>query len=86
MEMHRRTLERRLQRQHSSVQAIFDDVRHEVARQLLRETNQSVTAVAHAVGFADSTAFIRAFRNWAGTSPGQWRKRHRAEGRSPRLP
>jgi AraC-like DNA-binding protein len=73
MAMHRRTLDRRLQRRGSSVQAIFDDVRYEVARQLLRETTQPVTEVAHAAGFADATSFIRAFRGWAGTSPGLWR-------------
>jgi AraC-like DNA-binding protein len=44
-----------------------------LARQLLSSTNLSVTKIAAALHYADPNIFSRAFRNWAGSSPKQWR-------------
>jgi AraC-like DNA-binding protein len=43
------------------------------AARLLRETEQSVAAVALACGFYDHSAFTRAFRQFTGTTPSQYR-------------
>jgi AraC-like DNA-binding protein len=72
--IHRRTLIRRLAQRGTSFQEILDQVRYDVARQLLRETRRSVTDIGAALGFSESSAFTHAFRRWAGCTPKAWRK------------
>jgi len=44
------------------------------ARTLLRESKMTVAKIASAVGFKDSTRFIRTFRRICGMTPGMYRK------------
>lgn len=44
------------------------------ARRLLTETDLSIAAVAHGVGYTDSAYFVRTFRNAHGTTPLRWRR------------
>jgi AraC-like DNA-binding protein len=71
--LHRRTLHRRLEAEGTSVQALLNATRYEIARQLLRETRLPLTAIAAALRFSDPSAFSRAFRAWSGTAPSVWR-------------
>lgn len=85
LDMHRRTLNRRLRAQRRTFQSVLDEVRFEVARHLLRETSQSVVDITYTLGYADASAFTRAFRRWTGVAPVQWRAQHgplSSEGRS----
>ncbi len=70
---HRRTLNRRVSQHGWTVKRLIEDERYAIARRLLRETGLSVTQVATVLGYADSTAFSRAYRRWSGSSPGAWR-------------
>jgi AraC-like DNA-binding protein len=74
--MHERTLRRRLALEGTSLQQLIDQTRFDLARQLLRNTGLSVSAIAAALQYADVNALSRAFRRWAGISPNQWRARH----------
>lgn len=69
-----RTLQRELQQHGISHQQIVDEVRRERARHLL-ERGLSVADVATRLGFAEPSAFFRAFRRWTGSSPGALKKR-----------
>jgi AraC-like DNA-binding protein len=80
LDMHRRTLNRRLKAQRRTFQSVLDEVRFEVARHLLRETRQSVVDITHTLGYADASAFIRAFRRWTGVAPAQWRAQNGQSG------
>jgi AraC-like DNA-binding protein len=73
LSIHRRTLIRRLAQRGTSFQEILDQVRYDVARQMLRETNRSVTEVGAALGFSESSGFTHAFHRWSGVSPSAWR-------------
>lgn len=73
LELHERTLRRRLQAEGTSVHGLVAQARFEIARQLLRETRLSLRDIAVALGYAEASAFVRAFRGWAGCAPGQWR-------------
>ena len=73
LDMHRRTLNRRLKAQGRTFQSVLDEVRFEVARHLLRETRQSVADITYALGYGDTANFSRAFRRWTGVAPLQWR-------------
>lgn len=71
--VHPRTLNRRLQEQGTSFRQVREECQHEAARQLLRDTDLPVADIAAILGYADSPAFIRAFRRWTGTAPAGWR-------------
>lgn len=73
---HPRSLQLALQRSGQSFRALLDDVRYNEARQQLQLSAQSVTDLALHLGYADETAFSRAFRRWSGMAPREWRKAH----------
>ncbi len=64
-----RTLRRRLTEESSSYRMLLDEVRHEVAVQLLHETRLSVAEVAERLGYSETASFTHAFRRWTGGSP-----------------
>jgi AraC-like DNA-binding protein len=72
--MHVRTLGRRLQATGTSFKELLDSTRAEMAKQLLQDTRLSVARVATALGFSDATAFTRAFQNWVGVTPREFRR------------
>lgn len=49
-------------------------IRIDAATRLLRETNLSVSEIAHQCGFYDHSAFTRAFRKATGTTPRSFRQ------------
>ncbi|NCC28537.1 MAG: AraC family transcriptional regulator, partial [Gammaproteobacteria bacterium] len=53
--------------------------RYEIACQLLRDTRLATQDVASALGYADVTAFARAFRCWSETTPAAWRSAHQPD-------
>lgn len=71
--VHRRTLNRRLRDEGTTFKALMDAARHDIACQLLRDTQLTTLDVAMTLGYADAAAFSRAFRRWSGTSPAAWR-------------
>ena len=77
LRMHQRTLNRRLRAHGTSFRGELDNVRYAVAQQLLAESTIPMARIATILDYADVTAFSRAFRRWAGITPGQWRKRSR---------
>ena len=71
---HKRTLNRRLAEERTSFAKLLGEVRFQIARQLLAETDLSFTDVAAALNYTDASTFSRAFRSWAGTTPSGWRQ------------
>jgi AraC-like DNA-binding protein len=74
LSMHRRTLNRRLKMAGTTFQDVLDEVRLEVARQLLSGSEISLDDVAATLGYASVSPFMRAFRRWTKTTPDQWRR------------
>ena len=72
--LHRRTLNRRLQALGTSLHQIVEEIRFEIARQLVEHTQMPLVEVATALGYADASAFTRAFRRWSGRAPSAWRE------------
>jgi AraC-like DNA-binding protein len=82
--IHRRTLNRRLRARGTTFKALLDEVRYEVARHLLRDTQMPILEVSGAVGYAEASCFTRAFRSWSGMSPAEWRAaQHSTARRTP---
>jgi len=69
-----RTLHRQLKEAGASLQSLKDDVRCERAKDLLYRSGMPIKQVAQAAGFRNEKSFIRAFRQWTGTSPAEFRK------------
>jgi len=72
--MHRRTLNRRLQLQGVTFRDVLDEVRYEVARQLLTLSRLSIDDIAASLGYASASPFVRSFKRWSGHPPGHWRR------------
>lgn len=70
-----RTLQRRLASSGTSFDQVADDLRRARAFVMLRDGDDSIAAIAAKLGFADPSAFHRAFRRWTGGTPGAWRER-----------
>jgi AraC-like DNA-binding protein len=74
LSMHRRTLNRRLKAEGTTFQRVLDEVRFDIARQLLLDSNAHLDDIAATLGYAAVTPFMRTFRRWSGTTPGHWRR------------
>lgn len=64
-----RTLRRRLAAEGEPLRAIQEDLRRRRAEHLLSTTTLPVAAIAEALGYSESAAFINAFRRWTGHTP-----------------
>ncbi|MCB8820597.1 AraC family transcriptional regulator [Microvirga rosea] len=73
LEMHRRTLSRRLKGNGVGYRSITSEIRFEIARQLLEDTEVPLAEIAAALGYSEASAFTRAFRRWSGRTPTAWR-------------
>lgn len=73
--MHRRTLSRRLKAEGTTFHQLLDEVRFETACQLLDTARIPITEIAASLGYAETSAFSRAFRRWSGATPSQRRLR-----------
>jgi AraC-like DNA-binding protein len=71
--MHRRTLNRHLKGSGMGYRAIANEIRFEIARQLLEDTEVPLGQIGAALGYSEASAFTRAFRRWSGQTPTAWR-------------
>jgi AraC-like DNA-binding protein len=78
--MSRRSLHRQLAAEGTSLRQVATQTRFEVARQLLNESDMPAGEIAAVLHYADSSAFSRAFKEWSGTSPREWRQAIRQAG------
>ncbi|MBI1283468.1 MAG: helix-turn-helix domain-containing protein [Thiobacillus sp.] len=72
--IHERTLRRRLKFDGKNLQRLVNEARYELAKHFLQNTGLAVSEIATALKYADPNIFSRAFRNWSGASPKQWRE------------
>jgi AraC-like DNA-binding protein len=69
LQLHPRTLQRRLAGEGTTFEAILDDVRRETAARLITQTDLPLVRVTAMVGLAEQSALSRAVRRWFGVSP-----------------
>jgi AraC-like DNA-binding protein len=69
-----RTLQRRLTDAGTSMQAIIDECRREMAARLLSETTLTLSIITYKLGFSAPAAFTRSAIRWFGMTPSQYRK------------
>lgn len=69
------TLHRHLQHEGTGFQRLLDELRRDVAVDLLSLQHLSVNDVADYLGFSEPRSFTRAFKKWTGFSPSAMRSR-----------
>lgn len=81
-----RAVQRELEAEGQSFARLLREVRRDLARNYLKSSAHSITAIAEQLGYASPSAFTRWFSGEFGTSPQAWRKaQHRPADRPPRL-
>ncbi len=74
-----KTLHRRLTDEGSSYQKVKDDLRRDMAIDLLGVQQLTIVDIAEQVGFSDTCTFHRAFKKWTGVTPGLYRQTHHGQ-------
>lgn len=74
------TLRRKLHQEGHAYQSIKDTLRRDLAFEALADPARTIADVAAATGFAEPSAFYRAFRKWSGRSPAEFREEALARG------
>src|SRR5574343_480366 len=69
-----RTVHRRLEDEGSSFRGIKDALRRDMALSRLTKSRDSIAKVAADLGYADTSAFYRAFVEWTGMAPIHYRR------------
>jgi AraC-like DNA-binding protein len=80
LRMSTRTLQRRLTDEDATFQQLMEDARRELAQHYLLHSSLELNQTAYLLGYEDANSFFRAFHNWEGTSPGEWRAVHARAG------
>jgi AraC-like DNA-binding protein len=69
-----RTLNRLLSKEGTSFIRLLKDARYKNAEHMLRDPSAPILSIAWSLGYADASAFSRAFRRWSGMTPTEWRQ------------
>ncbi len=73
-----RALSARLEEHNTSFKQIVENVRFEMAKQLMENTDMPLRDISEQLDYSEISAFTRAFTRWAGIAPGNWRRTVRA--------
>ncbi len=73
LHMSTRNLRRKLEREGVSFQRVLDDVRCELTKNYLSQTQLRLDDIVPLVGFAETSNLRRAFKKWTGQTPSEYR-------------
>jgi AraC-like DNA-binding protein len=76
LHMTKRTLMRKLKAEGTSYQQLKDVVRRDKAVSLLTKYSLPINQISESLGFSEPAVFTRAFLNWMGESPSQYRDKN----------
>ena len=74
LSMSEQTLRRKLNAEGSNYQQIKDSLRQELANQLLGNRAVSIAKISKQLNFSEPRAFTRAFKQWSGYTPKEYRQ------------
>ncbi len=74
LNMHPRSLQRRLQAEGTSFAELQSEARLAVSVKSLQHSRESLDSLSDRLGFSDRRSFTRAFKRWTGVSPSQYRR------------
>jgi AraC-like DNA-binding protein len=71
--MSERSLQRKLTEEGVTFQSLVSTTRHQLALEYLADPAHSLIEIAYMLGYEDQNSFFRAFRQWEGRTPSDWR-------------
>jgi AraC-like DNA-binding protein len=74
-----RTLQRRLADEGCSYKQLLNDTRQQLAERYLSSGDLPAAEIALLLGYSEPSVFFRAFRQWTGLTPGEYRARNKAQ-------
>ena len=74
LHMSPRTLQRRLDNNGIAYADLLDEVRQELAKTKLQNSDLSLAEIGFLLGFSEQSSFNRAFKRWTGKTPREYRK------------
>jgi AraC-like DNA-binding protein len=75
LDMHPRTLQRRVRGEGTTFEAIKDEARRDLAKQYLSEPDLPLTQITALLGYSEQSAFGRSCRRWFDMTPREMRTR-----------
>jgi AraC-like DNA-binding protein len=69
-----RSLRRRLASENTSLSVLLEEARLARSRDLLAQREYSLLQIASMLGYSEANSFQRAFKRWAGVTPGSYRR------------
>lgn len=72
LKLSERSLRRRLTEEGTSFRELLQEARQERAKTMLSKSGISLAVAAEQLGYSDTAAFSRAFKEWTGVSPGRF--------------
>jgi AraC-like DNA-binding protein len=69
-----RSFQRKLSEEGNTYRSVCNGLKKELAVNLLEHTDAKVTVISEVLGYAEPSAFLRAFKNWTHTTPTQLKK------------
>lgn len=69
LNLSRSSLQRRLREEGTTYRGVLQEVRCELAEKMLLEGSKTLNEISFFLGFADLSAFSRAFKRWTGLAP-----------------
>jgi AraC-like DNA-binding protein len=69
-----RSLRRRLAGENASLSTLLEEARLARAREMLARRQHSLPQISELLGYSEVNSFQRAFKRWAGTTPGSYRR------------
>lgn len=73
-----RNLQRKLQEENTSYKNLLDEVRSDLAKQLIYQSHIPLGEISFRLGFSSNSSFSRAFKRWLGIPPGEYRHQQTA--------
>jgi AraC-like DNA-binding protein len=82
LSVNKRTLQRQLKSAGTSYKELLEDIRFDIARRYLLDSNGSLTNLADMPCYAELSAFSNAFKQRFGHSPREWKKAMSQRGKA----
>jgi AraC-like DNA-binding protein len=71
--MSSRTLQRRITDEGASFRHLLNESRRELAHYYLKEPSLGISEIAYLLSYEDPSSFFRAFHEWEGMTPNEWK-------------
>lgn len=81
LQMSEQTLRRKLSAEGISYQQIKDNLRQDIANKLLRNAALNISDISRMLNFSEPRAFTRAYKQWSGVTPKEYRQLKLARSR-----